>query len=108
MDAGIPVGQSSLTLSVRGGRPVLQLPARTTPSTQPHRSTEQAGLPPVEILAVGHGRQPAGVRHVETAIGARLELMETTAERVGDRHVLRADLRDPVTGLAATLELTSP
>jgi alpha-galactosidase len=108
MNAGIPLGQSSLSLSVRDGRPVLQLPARTPASGQPRQPAEHAELPPVEILAVGHGRQRAGVRHVETAVGARLELLETNTDRIGDRHVFRADLRDPVTGLAATLELTSP
>src|SRR3954447_21109649 len=78
VDASIPFGQASLSLAVREGRPVLQLAAeRSATGAQPQSSmTRLAELPPVEILAVGHGRRPAGVRHVETSIGARLELLE--------------------------------
>ena len=110
MDASIPLGKSSFSLVVREGRAVLQLGSRPSAAvTEPQPATSDLPeLPPVEILAVGHGRQRAGVRHVETSIGARLELLEMATDRVGGDHVLRSNLRDAVTGLAVTLELTSP
>src|ERR1700712_1517957 len=100
-------GHSRLTvrIDVRDGRPSLGLvtdapvdqpgQAEGRPRTEQHavaspgsRTPGLAGpgqgeLPLVEALAVGHGRVRSGAKHVETSIGARLQLLGTTAGSSG-------------------------
>ncbi len=76
------------------------------------RETAAAPLPRatpvVEVLALGHGSNWSGRRSIDTAIGARLRLRGHAAERDGDWHVLRLDLHDADSGIAAELRLSSP
>jgi alpha-galactosidase len=71
-----------------------------------------AAVPVVEVLAMGHGGSWSGQRSIQTAVGDRLRLKgheATTQTRGGTMwHLLRLDLRDAATGLAAELLLESP
>jgi alpha-galactosidase len=62
-------------------------------------SLAATGQPVVEVLAVGAGRDWSGSRLIETAIGARLRLVDHVETRDGVWLQLVVTLRDPLTGL---------
>jgi alpha-galactosidase len=65
-------------------------------------------LPPVEVVATGHGRFWSSHRLVDSALGARLRHRAHHVTREGGWHVLTVALHDPHTGLAAEVVYRSP
>ncbi|HMR50109.1 MAG TPA: alpha-galactosidase [Arachnia sp.] len=61
--------------------------------------------PLVEILAVGHGRRSANLRHTATAIGARLRYVSHQTSQDGPWRVLRVVQRDEAAGVEAVSTL---
>ncbi|MBW8801918.1 MAG: alpha-galactosidase, partial [Streptomyces sp.] len=81
------------------------------PATVSLRGPGQADLSPataplVEALAAGHGREWAGRRFVDTAIGRRLRHRAHRVERRGPWQTASLTQYDDVTGLEFTAELT--
>src|SRR5256885_16200734 len=71
-------------------------PAGAPPST--------AGRPPlVEVYVAGHGRWMANERYIQSNVGERLAYQGHEELREGQWSVLRVDLADPETGLAAEM-----
>jgi alpha-galactosidase len=104
-------GHSALRVEVgtgAGGPRIRVSAGAATPGTSPEAADLAGSLPPVEILAAGHGHHRTGTRSVETSIGARLELSSTQVWDEPGLQGLRILLRDPQTDLRVELELTSP
>jgi alpha-galactosidase len=74
----------------------------------PGADLANAPLPLVEVTAAGHGRHWSANRLVDTMIGTRLRHVDHHSSRDGEWHVFTIELRDPVTGLVAQVELRSP
>lgn len=82
----------------------LGLPGRSDPAVDP-----EVALPLVELTALGHGSGWSGPRFTGTALGARLAYRSHRSGRYGTAwEWLTVELHDPETGLAASVELTSP
>lgn len=62
-------------------------------------------VPLVEVTATGHGRDWSGERFIETAIGARMHYEGHLTSRRDGWDRLRIQLRDPLTGLSAVVDL---
>jgi alpha-galactosidase len=79
-------------------------PAASTghPPALPQPPGPAAGLPLADVVLAGEGRSWSGSRYCESAAGARLRYAghEERADFPG-WHLIRVDLRDPVTGLRA-------
>jgi alpha-galactosidase len=72
----------------------------------PEDLAARAVQPLVEVLAVGHGRASANLRHTATAIGTRMRVdAVTVADEADDLQVVVVEQRDPVTGLVARTRL---
>ena len=61
------------------------------------------GLPLLDVLLAGSGRQWAGRRYSESVVGARMRYLGHDLRDDGPWGLLRIALEDPVTGLAATV-----
>lgn len=68
----------------------------------------EAALPLVELTALGHGSGWSGPRFTGTAFGTRLAYRGHRSGADGGWDRLTVDLHDPVTGLTALVELSSP
>ncbi|MFF6786228.1 alpha-galactosidase [Streptomyces sp. NPDC012510] len=68
----------------------------------------EAALPLVELTAFGHGSGWSGPRFTGTALGSRLAYRGHRSGGDGDRGRLTVELHDPVLGLTALVELSSP
>jgi alpha-galactosidase len=77
-------------------------PAAGTAAIPPRDPGLAASLPLVDVVLAGEGRSWSGSRYCESVAGARLRYAgrEERAEPAG-WHLIRVDLRDPVTGLRA-------
>ena len=64
-------------------------------------------VPLVEVIATGHGRLWSGERFIETAIGERMRHEGHSADHADGWDRLRVQLRDPLTGLSAAVELST-
>ncbi|KUO15109.1 alpha-galactosidase [Streptomyces dysideae] len=75
-----------------------------TPIGDPESADLESALPLVELTALGHGSGWSGPRFTGTAFGSRLRYRD---HRSGSES-LTVELHDPVTGLTAFVELSSP
>ncbi|MFE9020885.1 alpha-galactosidase [Streptomyces sp. NPDC007808] len=69
---------------------------------------ETAALPLVDLTAFGHGSGWSGPRFTGTAFGTRLRYRGHRTARRGDWERLTVELHDPVSGLRADVDLSSP
>ena len=97
-------GALSLQVGLAGGCPRIE---RISVDGPPTSGGGAGGVPAVEILAAGHGRQVSGATHADTAIGARLRYVWHEVRRSQAWHFLTLSMQDPVTGLLASLDLRS-
>jgi alpha-galactosidase len=70
--------------------------AETVPRSVP-------GLPLLDVLVAGSGRQWAGRRYSESVVGGRMRYVGHDLREDGPWSVLRIALKDPLSGLAATV-----
>ncbi len=102
-------GHAGLRLELaadEGGVPLLvrlERPGDPGPAVPP-----QARLPLVELTALGHGTGWSGPRFTGTAPGGRMRMRAVRSKAADGWHYLDLDVHDPVTGLTATVELSSP
>ncbi len=68
----------------------------------------EIALPLLQLDVLGHGSGWSGPRFTGTAFGARLAYRGHRSGRRGAWEWLTVELHDPETGLAASVELTSP
>ncbi|WP_031525981.1 glycoside hydrolase family 36 protein [Streptomyces sp. NRRL F-5123] len=81
----------------------LERPGDTGSGTEP-----AARLPLVELTALGHGTGWSGPRFTGTAPGGRMRTRAVRSRTADGWHFLDLELHDPVTGLTASVELSSP
>ena len=62
----------------------------------------QRGLPLVDVMLAGTGRDWAGLRYSQSSVGRRLRYVGHESERQGPFSTLAVTLQDPDTGLIAT------
>ncbi|MDD1059944.1 alpha-galactosidase [Streptomyces cocklensis] len=102
-------GHTALRLEVSTGPDgVPRLARLEQPGAAGHDAEPAAFLPLLEVTALGHGTGWSGPRFTGTALNQR---MRRRAVRAGIRdgwHFLDLDVHDPASGLAATVELSSP
>ena len=76
--------------------------------SDPSRTGFAPALPLVELTALGHGSGWSGPRFTGTALGTRLRYRGHRTGRRADWEWLTVELHDPVTGLTAFVDLSTP
>jgi len=76
-------------------------PAEPPATDTVHRSVP--GLPLLDVLLAGSGRQWAGRRYSESVVGSRMRYVSHDLREDGPWSLLQIELHDPATGLAATV-----
>lgn len=61
------------------------------------------GLPLLDVVVAGSGRNWSGRRYSESVVGGRMRYVGSSEQDVGAWRELRVELADPATGLAATV-----
>ncbi|NUP44780.1 MAG: alpha-galactosidase [Streptomyces sp.] len=102
-------GHDGLRLELSTGPDGVPRLARLERPGDPVSGTASATLLPlVELTALGHGTGWSGPRFTGTAPGGRMRHRAVRTRTAGGWHFLDVELHDPVTGLTAIVELSSP
>jgi alpha-galactosidase len=107
-DGSIVWGHAALRVEIGVGADGIPRLARLErPGDQSTGAPPAARLPLLQLTALGHGTGWSGPRFTGTAPGGRLRSQAVRTSCEDGVHHLDIDLRDPATGLSATVHLSS-